>query len=70
MGQGGEDAPGFGGGPFTDAVPGKSAIKCDPVWIMHADSCGTDVGNIQASNLRGGVGWGGNCTCNSVTEMW
>lgn len=56
MGQGGEDAPGFGGGPFTDAVPGKSAIKCDPVWIMHADSCGTDVGNIQALNLRGGVG--------------
>lgn len=54
MGQGGEDAPGFGGGPFTDAIPGKNAIKSDPVWIMHADSCGTDVGNIQASNLGGG----------------
>lgn len=52
MGRGGEDAPGFGGGPFTDAVRGRMQTS-DPVCVMHTDSCGTNLGNIQASNLGG-----------------
>lgn len=30
MGQGGEDAPGFGGGPLTDAVWGRMQLNLTP----------------------------------------